>query len=32
LCAPCKQAEASLAGGPISFLSFWNRLHAEAQA
>jgi hypothetical protein len=32
LCASCKQAEASLAGGPISFLSFWNRLRAEAQA
>jgi len=32
LCAPCKQAEAALASGPASFLSFWNRLRAEAQA
>jgi hypothetical protein len=32
LCSSCKQAEASLVAGPISFLSFWNRLRAEAQA
>ena len=32
LCTPCKRAEAALASGPAAFLSFWNRLRAEAQA
>lgn len=29
-CAPCRRAETALDGG--SFLSFWSRLRAEAQA